>query len=181
MAGIHARLAHMGIYVRDRARMERFYTEVLGLLVTDQGEGRAGMHLTFMSGNPGNHHQVVLVTGRPDTSSFNPIQQISFVVDSLADLREVHRRALALGATEMRPITHGNAWSIYFKDPEGNTVEAYLDTPFHVPQPHGTPLDLSKSDNEIMRETEAACRQDPGFMPIEEFKSRMATRLGAQA
>jgi len=31
--------------------MERFYTDVLGLMVTDQGEGRAGMHLTFMSGN----------------------------------------------------------------------------------------------------------------------------------
>ena len=112
---IHARLAHMGIYVHDRDKMERFYTEVLGLMVTDHGEGRAGMHLTFMSGNPKNHHQFVLVTGRPDTSGFNPIQQMSFMVDSLADLREVQKRALALGATEMRPVSHGNAWSIYFK------------------------------------------------------------------
>jgi hypothetical protein len=69
----------------------------------------------------------------------------------LGDLREVHKRALALGATEMRPVSHGNAWSIYFKDPEGNTVEAYLDTPFHVPQPHGKPLDLAKSDEQILR------------------------------
>jgi catechol 2,3-dioxygenase len=38
MANICARLAHMGIYVQDRDRMERFYTEVLGLIVTDQGE-----------------------------------------------------------------------------------------------------------------------------------------------
>lgn len=122
MGIIHARLAHMGIYIHDRDKMERFYTEVLGLMVTDHGEGRAGMHLTFMSGNPENHHQLVLVTGRPDTSGFNPIQQMSFMVDSLADLREVHKRALALGATDMRPVSHGNAWSIYFKDPEGNTV-----------------------------------------------------------
>ena len=175
---IRARLAHVGIYVKDREQMERFYREVLGLMVTDQGEGRNGMHLTFMSANPTNHHQVVLVTGRPDTSGFNPIQQISFLVDSLSDLREVHRRALANGATDMRPISHGNAWSIYFKDPEGNTVEAYLDTPFHVPQPHGKPLDVSKSDDEILRETEAACRADPGFMPIEEHKRRMAEKLG---
>ncbi|HEY2619549.1 MAG TPA: VOC family protein [Acetobacteraceae bacterium] len=181
MANIRARLAHMGIYVHDRDTMERFYTEVLGLMVTDHGEGRAGMHLTFMSGNPENHHQMVLVTGRPDTAGFNPIQQISFMVDSLSDLREVHTRALALGATEMRPVSHGNAWSIYFKDPEGNTVEAYLDTPFHVPQPHGKPLDLAKSDQQIMRETEDACRQDPGFMPIEQFKRQMAARLGAGA
>ena len=81
MANIHARLAHMGIYVQDRDRMERFYTEVLGLMITDHGEGRAGMHLTFMSGNPENHHQMVLVTGRPDTSGFNPIQQMSFMVE----------------------------------------------------------------------------------------------------
>ena len=56
----------------------------------------------------------------------------------------VHRRALDNGATDMRVTSHGNAWSCYFKDPEGNTVEAYLDTPFHVPQPHGEPLDLSQ-------------------------------------
>jgi catechol 2,3-dioxygenase len=154
---------------------------VLGLMVTDHGEGRAGMHLTFMSGNPQNHHQLVLVTGRPDTAGFNPIQQMSFMVDSLADLREVHRHALSLGATDMRPVCHGNAWSIYFKDPEGNTVEAYLDTPFHVPQPHGEFLDLTKSDAEILQETETACRKDPGFMPITEYQSRMAARLGAGA
>ena len=27
MANIHARLAHMGIYVQDRDKMERFYTK----------------------------------------------------------------------------------------------------------------------------------------------------------
>jgi catechol 2,3-dioxygenase len=181
MANIHARLAHVGVFVHDREKMRRFYTEVLGLMVTDEGEGRGGAHLTFMSGNSQNHHQMVLVTGRPDTAGFNPIQQISFMVDSLADLREVQKRALALGASDMRPVTHGNAWSVYFKDPEGNTVEAYLDTPFHVPQPHGKPLDLSKSDEDILRDTEQACRQDPGYMPIEEFKNQMAARLGAGA
>jgi catechol 2,3-dioxygenase len=174
---IHARLAHMGNYVKDRDRMQRFYTEVLGLMVTDQGEGRGGMHLTFMSASSANHHQVVLVTGRPDTGGFNPINQISFLVESLAELREVHRRALALGATDMRPVSHGNAWSIYFKDPEGNTLEAYLDTPFHVPQPYGQPLDLAKSDDEIIRETEAACRTDPGFLPREAFVHSLEGRL----
>ena len=177
MANIRARLAHMGIYVQDRDRMEQFYTEVLGLMVTDRGEGRSGMHLTFMSANPQNHHQVVLVSGRPDTSGFNPIQQISFMIDTLADLREVHQRALSLGATDMRPVNHGNAWSVYFKDPEGNTVEAYLDTPFHVPQPHGEFLDLSKSDEEIVRDTEASARKDPSFMPFKEFTRSLGERL----
>jgi catechol 2,3-dioxygenase len=177
MGTIHARLAHVGIYAHDKPLLEHFYTTVLGLVVTDSGTARSGMELTFLSASPGNHHQLVLVNGRPDTKGFNPINQISFMVDSLADLREVHRRALDHGATEMRVMTHGNAWSCYFKDPEGNVVEAYLDTPFHVPQPHGTPLDLSKSDDEILRETEAVCRADPGFMMMEDFQKSLANRL----
>jgi catechol 2,3-dioxygenase len=177
MGTIHARLAHVGIYAHDKPLLERFYTTVLGLMVTDSGKARSGMELTFLSASPGNHHQLVLVSGRPDTAGFNPINQISFMVDSLADLRVVHRTALDTGATDMRVISHGNAWSCYFKDPEGNTVEAYLDTPFHVPQPHGQPLDLAKSDVEILRETETACRADPGFMMMEEFQASLATRL----
>jgi catechol 2,3-dioxygenase len=177
MGTIHARLAHVGIYAHDKPLLERFYSTVLGLMVTDSGQGRGGTELTFLSASPGNHHQLVLVSGRPDTSGFNPINQISFMVDSLADLRVVHRRALDNGASEMRVISHGNAWSCYFKDPEGNTVEAYLDTPFHVPQPHGQPLDLSKSDEEILRETEDACRADPGFMMMDALQASLAVRL----
>lgn len=179
MGAIHARLAHVGIYAHDKPKLEQFYTTVLGLVITDKGTGRNGIELTFMSASPENHHQFVLVSGRPDTNGYNPINQISFMVDSLAQLREVHRRALANGATDMRVVSHGNAWSCYFKDPEGNTVEAYLDTPFHVPQPHGVPFDLSKSDEEILRETEDHCRKDPGFMMMSEYKKRMAERLSA--
>jgi catechol 2,3-dioxygenase len=167
----------VGIYAHNKPKLVEFYTTVLGLLITDSGVARSGMELTFMSASPGNHHQLVLVAGRPDTAGFNPINQISFMVDSLSDLREVHRRALANGASEMRVISHGNAWSCYFKDPEGNVVEAYLDTPFHVPQPHGVPLDLSKSDEEILAETEAACRADAGFMMFDEFKKVLGDRL----
>ncbi len=180
MNAIRARLAHMGIFVRDREKMVKFYTEVLGLMVTDEGPGRApGMHLTFMSADPDEHHQVVLVTGRPEDNGFNPINQVSFLVESLGQLREVHRRALARGATDMRVVSHGNAWSIYFRDPEGNTLEAYLHTPFYVPQPHGEPLDLSMSDDEILRATEAACAKDPGFMPQAAFAESVRARLGA--
>ncbi len=176
---IHARLAHVGIYAHDKPKLEKFYSEVLGLVVTDSGPARSGMELTFMSASPGNHHQFVIVSGRPDTAGFNPINQISFMVDSLGDLRTVHNRALEHGATEMRVTTHGNAWSCYFKDPEGNTVEAYLDTPFHVPQPHGAPFDLMKSDEEIMKETEAHCRATPGFMMMDEYQALMAKRLAS--
>ena len=174
---IHARLAHVGVYAHDKPKLEKFYSDVLGLVVTDSGPGRNGVELTFMSSSASNHHQFVLVTGRPDTSGFNPINQISFMVDSLSQLREVHNRALGNGATGMRITCHGNAWSCYFMDPEGNTVEAYLDTPFHVPQPHGVPFDISKSDDVIFAETEAHCRATPGFMMMDEYQKMMAEKL----
>jgi catechol-2,3-dioxygenase len=170
-------LSHMGIFVTDLERMLRFYTEVLGLAVTDRGRGISfDNELVFLSSDPERHHEVVLASGRPKEATFSTVMQASFTVGSLDDLRAVKARALANGATALRALDHGNAWSIYFKDPEGNTVEAYLDTPFHVPQPHGDPLDLDRTDAEILRTTEAACRNDPGFMPREDYVRRR--RLG---
>ncbi len=177
MSAVRGRLAHVGIFVRDGKRMMKFYRDVLGLTVTDEGTTQAGQSLTFMSADPSEHHQVVLVTGRPEDTDFNPINQVSFLVSSLSDLREVHRRALENGAREMRPVSHGNAWSIYFLDPEGNRLEAYMHTPFHVPQPHGQPLDLSKSDEQILQDTQSACAKEPGFMPRELFEQKTAARM----
>lgn len=175
---IRAQLTHVGLYVRDLPRMEEFYTEVLGLVVTDRGKSSRGdMSLTFLSASTTTHHQMVLASGRPDEAKFSTVNQVSFTVGDLDELREVHRRALALGATGMRITTHGIAWSIYFADPEGNVVEAYVDTPFHVPQPHGTPFDLAASNAEIAAWTEAHCRADPGFKPASEWAREQAARL----
>ena len=62
-----------------------------------------------------------------------------------------------------------NAISIYFMDPEDNTVEVYLDTPWYVAQPHGDPLDLDHADADIWRETEAIVRADPTFKPVDQW------------
>ena len=162
-------LSHFGIYVRDIDAMTRFYTQVFGLRLTDQGEGRNfKVRLHFLSGSPEQHHQLVLASGR-GADSPSTVMQMSFKVGTLDQLRAVKAAALADGATEMRGMNHGNALSIYFADPEGNTVEVYLDTPWYVPQPHGDPLDLDLPDAEIWAQTEALCRADPAFRPVEEW------------
>jgi hypothetical protein len=52
----------------------------------------------------------------------------------------------------------------HFLDPEGNTVEVYLDTPWYVPQPHGDPLGLEKSDSQIWAEIDRGrLPRRPGF------------------
>jgi catechol 2,3-dioxygenase len=167
-------LSHFGIFVIDIEAMTHFYTRVFDLKLTDHGVGRNfKFQLHFLSGSPDQHHQLVLAGGRaPGTPS--TVMQMSFKVAAIDDLRRVRRLALGEGATQMRGMNHGNALSIYFQDPEGNTVEVYLDTPWYVPQPHGDPLDLEKPDAEIWAETEAACRADPGFAPVQDWAARFA-------
>ncbi len=87
--------------------------------VTDRGALRDGPTLAFLSRDPGEHHQVVLVTGRPPGAGYNVVNQISFRLPTLADLKAMHARLRAEAITEFRIVTHGNAWSVYFGDPKG--------------------------------------------------------------
>jgi catechol 2,3-dioxygenase len=172
-------LSHCGVFVRDLDRMSRFYRQVFDMQETDRGEGVTfRMTIAFLSGRADQHHQLVLATGRrPDTPS--TVMQLSFKVTRIDHLREARRRALADGASAMRGLNHGNALSIYFSDPEDNTVEVYLDTPWQVRQPHGDPLDLDLPDDRIWAETERICRADPTFEPAQDWIARFESRLAA--
>ncbi len=156
------RLTHMGINVIDIDRMVEFYTRVLKLSVSDFGfSDRLQCKLAFLTSDPSAHHQVVLVNTRPEGSE-STVNQISFSVPSLNDLRTANRRLIDAGI-ETNPINHGNAWSVYFSDPEGNLLEIYLDSPFHVQQPQGEPLDLALGDDEILVRTEEHFAKQEGF------------------
>ena len=165
-------LSHFGIFVENIDAMMEFYTKVFGMWVTDQGVGKNFKYqLRFLSGSPAQHHQLVLASGRaPGTPS--TVMQMSFKVQSLDQLRRVRDLALEHGASAMRGMNHGNALSIYFSDPEHNTLEVYMDTPWYVPQPHGDPLDLERPDAEIWAQTERICRSDPNFMTVEEWSAK---------
>lgn len=180
MAGtIRPHLSHAGIYVRDLDRMERFYTDVMGLVVTDRGQGVTFKHnLVFMSSDPGQHHEFVLSDGRPADAAFSTVMQMSFKVGSLDELRAVHRRAVAEpDCGDPVAVDHGNAWSIYFGDPEGNTIEVYLDSPWHVPQPHAARFDIERPSAAIMADTLARIEGQDGFMPREAFAESLRARL----
>ncbi len=157
------RITHMGINVVDIDRMVAFYTRVLGLTVSDFGfSERLQCKLAFLTSDPATHHQLVMVGCRPEGTE-STVNQISFTVASLDDLRAADRRLTGEGIAT-NPIDHGNAWSVYFPDPEGNLIEIYLDAPFYVTQPRGEPLDLSLGDDEIRARTEARFGAEQGFM-----------------
>ena len=177
----HPKLTHFALFVKDIDKMEEYYTNVLGLTVTDQGpfpDPSVPVSMVFMSNDPGEHHQFVLVTGRPDDVPFALNQQMSFLVNDLDQLRAIHARAVDVGVENIRSRTHGNAWSIYFKDLEGNQIEVYVHTPWYIPQPHSVELDLNKTNQEIYDWTEEHCRGSDGFMMAEEREALLSQKMG---
>ncbi len=172
--------SHFGIYVTDIARMQDFYTRVVGLLVSDRGRlSPDGPDLVFLSRDPDEHHQMVLASGRPPGVDYNVVNQISFKLPTLTDLKAMHARAREDGIEQFRVVTHGNAWSVYFADPEGNRIEVFVDTPWHTPQPVVEPFDIEAPEEVIERETEALCRNRPGFMSRAEWRAAQVTRMAA--
>ena len=168
--------SHMGMFVADLARMEDFYTRLLGFTVTDRGK-LGTFELVFLSRVPREHHQIVMVSGRPADLPFNPINQISFRMAEFAGLREMHRRLVAERVRELHPVSHGNALSLYFLDPEGNRIELFVDTPWYVEQPLRVPMDMSLADGELWAWAEREARKLPGFKPVEEWRSEMAQKM----
>jgi len=178
MAAPAISLSHFGVHVTDAPRMEDFYTRVLGLLVTDRGALPNGPTLTFLSHDPDQHHQLVLVTGRPPGVDYNVVNQISFKIPTLADLKTLYARMREEGIKDFRIVTHGNAWSVYFADPEGNRVELFVDTPWHTPQPFAEPFDIEAPVEAILAETEAICRNRPGFVSRADWRQTQVERMG---
>jgi catechol-2,3-dioxygenase len=177
---LSAQLTHFGIHAIELDHMVDFYTRVMGFVVSDTGVGRSGARIFFMTQNPECHHQFVLFDGRPQDAAYNPVNQISFRLDSLDVLKAYRKALVAEGITEHRVTDHGNAWALYFKDPEGNPIELYCDTPFYTPQPCGEPLDLDRSNDDILRQTEAMCRQRPRFMSREDWMKGVQSKLDAR-
>ncbi|MGB6454542.1 MAG: VOC family protein [Streptosporangiaceae bacterium] len=138
-------LGHVGIYVRDPQVMIEFYSGFLGMSVTDRGPDD---RIVFLSANPTiEHHEFAMV--RSDDQKSDP-QQISFTVASLADLRSFYAEILDRGYRVDMVVNHGNAIGCYFRDPEENVVEVYWHTGKDWPQPYGDPIDLSKSEAELL-------------------------------
>lgn len=163
--------SHIGFYVTDINKMVKFYTNFMGFTVTDKGK-LGDATIVFMSRDPREHHQMALITGRPKDLHYNVINQISFRLSSLADLKHFYQNMKKLPSgmiTEIDPITHGNALSIYFRDPEGNRLELFIDAPWYCHQPLRVPFNPEDSDEEIWSWLEQLVKTKAGFKTREEW------------
>lgn len=151
-------LGHLGVYVKDVERSVDFYRDILGLEVSDRSP-RGSVFMTAQD-RLAEHHELLIVPGRKEGTD-NTLQQISFRCASLADVKEFHRLFLERRVPIQRTVTHGNTVSIYFEDPDGNSVEVYWPTGIDVPQPFGQPVDLTEGEGEIMARVKQLIAERP--------------------
>lgn len=119
------RIGHVHLKVRDLERSVEFYRAVLGLEVTE----RPGHGFAFLSGGDA-HHELALQevgegAGSPPRRSVGLYHTAWEVADreAFADARD----ALAEAGVAAEAVDHGISWALYFRDPDGQGVEIYLD------------------------------------------------------
>ena len=124
------------------------------------------------------------VADRYDHAKFEPEPELNSLTEgkgARGDLRAVYDRVVRENVGDIAPIDHGNAWSVYFNDPEANRLEVYMATPWYIAQPHAEPLDMSLSDQELRRSCEDKIRADPSFEPAEDWRAGIGKEIGVRA
>ena len=176
-----AQLSHVGLNVRDMKTMVAFYTRVLGMQIVDSGV-IGGRELTFLTRSADEQHQLVMATAPAgDPIAMSAVLQISFRLRSLEDLRTYYAFLAAENARGLEGRDHGNSWSLYFFDPEGNKIELYAATPWYVSQPWRAPLDLFEPADRILAQTAQRMKDNPTSRPVGEWEADMRRKLGQTA
>ena len=168
----NAQLTHIGILVRDMDGMIAFYQRVMGMKQVDRGI-IGTRELGFLSRSPDEHHQLVLVRDpAAPAPAISTVGQIAFRLDDLEALRTYYRLLGEWQAPGLEGRNHGNSWSLYFFDPEGNKIELYVPTPWQFRQPWREALDLTLPADAIVARTEQLFRETPGTMPLAQWQAQ---------
>ncbi len=170
--------SHAVLYVRDLEQMLDFYTNVLGFEVTDRGPiGPDAPEIVFLSQCPNEHHQIAMLPIRSDQDRPNTVNHFAFRVADFSDVTSLLSTLQGIEGTKPGPLSHGNTLSVYFSDPEGNGIEVFWDTPWHVAQPQGKPWDPSLSEEEALAWVKENFSDEPSFEPREDYFARRRTEV----
>ena len=124
-------LGHVVLQVTDLDRSLRFYRDTLGLPVVSLGSPRGRRMAFFSLGKK--HHDLALMelapgAGANDHSRAGVFHVAFKVGDDVEALKEAKARIDAAGVPVVRTTEHVTTLSLYVSDPDGITVELYVDT-----------------------------------------------------
>ena len=137
-------LSHVGVFVKDLDEMTKFYCDTLGLTESHRNEDR----MVFLTADiEKEDHEVVLVRGRDGDSKI--IQQLSFRVGTIDDVRAFYQTFQETGVPIQQTVSHGAGASCYFYDPEGNRIEIFADIMVEGGRGYSGPIDLDQSADDL--------------------------------
>ena len=143
-------LSHVGVFLKDLKQMTEFYCGTLGLTESH----RNGDQMVFLTADiEKEDHEVVLVSGRDGDARI--IQQLSFRVNDVEDVRGFYRTFKDSGIKIQQTVSHGAGVSCYFYDPEGNRIEVFADIDMPNGRGYNGPIDLEKSKEELVAQVVA--------------------------
>lgn len=119
-------LGHVVLKVSDRARAEAFYTGILGLKQVAYYEP---LRISFFS--LGDHHDFAIQAMGADAPKADEngvgLQHVAFKLGDSIDILRAAKADLDAAGVATTPVDHGVTKSLYFQDPDGNTIEVYVD------------------------------------------------------
>ena len=124
-------IGHVLLRVLDLERSKKFYTDVLGFHVLEEDPEHGG---TFMA-LPGQSHAIDLFQVKDTELAEKQIPgarglgHIAFRVEDEDALKDAYATLREHGVEITRQIDHVSQKSVYFNDPDGNTLEIYFEVP----------------------------------------------------
>lgn len=122
-------IGHVLLRVADQEASKRFYRDVLGFAISEEDPEHGGVFMTL-----GDSFHTLDIGQHPNPDSAPRPQRgqiglghIAFKVGSYAALRDAYGHLLSHGVEIQRATNHVNQRSIYFADPDGNTLEIYYE------------------------------------------------------
>jgi catechol 2,3-dioxygenase len=119
-------LHHVQLKTRRMDEMIRWYSDVLGLVISYRGETGA-----WLTNDDANHRLALLsypkLKDDPEKVEHVGLHHTAWEYESLDDLLSTYARLRDADELPHRTVNHGPTTSFYYSDPDGNSVELQVD------------------------------------------------------